>query len=90
MICKCGKRLSCINTRERQDHRYRRYECDCGERVSTVELVVELKNSVDALDSLRTKMYEEAKAQVYEQAARDVTNRIYKTVMAGLICEVTE
>ena len=32
--------MSCINSRDKGEYVYRRYSCACGERVTTMEIVV--------------------------------------------------
>jgi len=49
------KNTSCINSRARADHRYRRYECkDCGERYSTIEVII--KNANKGVGTSRTAL----------------------------------
>ena len=40
-ICNCGKQGKIINSRQRELHVYRRYECSCGLRWSSCEVRVD-------------------------------------------------
>lgn len=42
MNCKCGGRLWCVDTRQQQGYRRRRYKCDaCEKRTTTIEVEVD-------------------------------------------------
>ncbi len=36
-ICDCGLKMSCLETRHRENYQYRRYSCSCGKKLSTTE-----------------------------------------------------
>lgn len=43
MECKCGLNAPVAETRRRKGYRYRRYNCECGERYNSVEIVTTLR-----------------------------------------------
>jgi len=46
----CGKKAGCIDSREREHSRWRRYSCECGFRFNTLEMVENIDNLDDISD----------------------------------------
>jgi hypothetical protein len=56
MNCDCGKRMKCFDTREAGNDRYRRYKCECGNRITTIEARVDCSGKVKMRDALKKQL----------------------------------
>lgn len=39
IICECGAKMACVDSRAAENITRRRYKCDCGRRLTTTEII---------------------------------------------------
>lgn len=77
MKCKCGKGMECVDSRQNEDGRRRRYKCRCGERITTLEVQVDGTNrKTPVKDTLKENLYLEFKAKAYDEIFTDIVVRL--------------
>lgn len=66
MICTCGARMSCTDTRPKGPHETRRrYACQaCGQRLTTIEQIVDSKRSAVVTPADLAKWKSDVLAQI--------------------------
>jgi hypothetical protein len=82
MKCVCGKNMECTDSRAVDSGRRRRYKCRCGERITTLEMIVDGTNRKTPVgETLKENLYAEFKAKAYDEIYTDIAVRLKEMIM---------